>query len=62
MPIEEIPLPPPEEEIEEEKIEKPRFKEKRVQSLGSNPGEIVSFKKRKLGAGSRNRKQREDDS
>uniref|UniRef100_A0A8W8L767 WW domain-binding protein 4 n=4 Tax=Magallana gigas TaxID=29159 RepID=A0A8W8L767_MAGGI len=61
LPIEDIPLPGPPKE-KKEKQEGGRFKEKRVQSLASgNDNTKVTFKKRKLGSGARNTRQREDD-
>lgn len=61
LPIEDIPLPCPPKE-KKEKQEGGRFKEKRVQSLASgNDNTKVTFKKRKLGSGARNTRQREDD-
>lgn len=63
LPIEDIPLPGPPKE-KKEKQEGGRFKEKRVQSLASgndNTCTKVTFKKRKLGSGARNTRQREDD-
>lgn len=61
LPIEDIPLPGPPKE-KKEKQEGGRFKEKRVQSLASgNDNSKVTFKKRKLGSGARNTRQREED-
>lgn len=61
LPIEDIPLPGPPKE-KKEKQEGGRFKEKRVQSLASgNDNTKVTFKKRKLGSGARNTRQREED-
>lgn len=51
--VESIPLPEP------PKKEKEKFKEKRVTSLGT--GQNVAFKKRKLGSGARNIRNRDDD-
>ena len=70
VPIECIPLPvlptetPPSEQTDKaSEIDKPksRFKEKKITSLGGTPGEIVSFKKRKVASGARNVRRRDDD-
>ncbi|XP_059152602.1 WW domain-binding protein 4-like [Physella acuta] len=58
--LEEIPLPlehsngPPKERA-------PKFKEKTVTSLGSSSGESVVFKKRKIAAGARNTRQKDNN-
>lgn len=62
LPVEDIPLPEPPKEKVEKKQEGGRFKEKRVKSLASdNDTTKVTFKKRKLGSGARNTRQREDE-
>jgi hypothetical protein len=62
LPVEDIPLPgPPKQKVE--KQEGGRFKEKRVKSLASESDTTtkVTFKKRKLGSGARNTRQREEE-
>ncbi|ESO95250.1 hypothetical protein LOTGIDRAFT_239443 [Lottia gigantea] len=56
--VEDIPLPEPDRE---QKPPKQKFREKTVTSLNSNPGEVVSFKKRKVRSGARNARQRDTD-
>ena len=61
LPVEDIPLPGPLKE-KKEKQEGGRFKEKRVKSLASDTDNTkVTFKKRKLGSGARNTRQRDED-
>ena len=61
LPVEDIPLPGPLKEKKENQ-EGGRFKEKRVKSLASDTETTkVTFKKRKLGSGARNTRQRDED-